>query len=470
MRFKVKKWIKRIAVFFVVFIFAFCAIFVSVRPVETKAEVFTLAALGGGALAAVVAAYFATSGIQFSGDGLSGDFVGNYVANWVKSQGSFANNPYFNVDGEYIGSNDQLSIVQNDNTSAVSIIFGKEFAIWLEALKSLFVSDNSLIEGVDTSLSSSNYITSVDNVLIPFVTAENSNFVSASAVDSMPEVLPLEAGSSFFYNITDNYSFGFQITTINTNGDRFGYSYVINNNGAITSGTASAYFNLNRVYKFFFVNLPSPYGFNFQFGGITSTGDYYQNGALYPLDIDISDLSSSVALDGVLTDGYDDFADAVSGDLDAADDDDVLVVGLGDFADFVNPSDLVDAILDKIAAQELNPTYEGVREDQESAEEETEGEKPFSPTVPEGWVTVSGLQDFFPFCIPWDLYNVIALLNVPPEAPVIDWNMSFAGRFEEHNIHMDFSAWEPAARIFRVLLVIGFLIFLILKTRDLVRG
>lgn len=81
-----------------------------------------------------------------------------------------------------------------------------------------------------------------------------------------------------------------------------------------------------------------------------------------------------------------------------------------------------------------------------------------------------GLDSKFPFCIPFDLVNCIKSLVATPEAPrwvfpikVERWNI-------DEEIVLDFEMFENVAKVCRTLETFGFTFFLIIKTRDLIRG
>lgn len=477
-----KQVLKRVLIGVVVTVLLFCVVTSSYSR-KTSASIFPALALGTGALSALVASYFATAGIEFSGNDVDANFLGNYVANWVKGSSAWSGNPYFNDSGEYIGDPDQLSIVQNNETSVTSIIFGKEFAIWMEALKELFVSENNLSVSVPTRLTNTSNIV-LGNASFPVY---NCNFASSYSTPTVYNLFPV--GS--LINETTEYrvSLGGVYTIVFYQGQasmgRVSISYNIfdrdNNaiypqNVHVRTMYSNVYENFDALIRFALViNAPWPNNSAntvslgiFDYDSVNSVWNLSSSNAINK-SMDLSQVSD-ISLDGSLTDGYDDFADAISTPLESDDEDLVIATGVGVIPDILNPADIVDAILDKIAIGELNPTYEGSYENKETAEEELEGEREFVPVLPEGWVKVEGLQSFFPFCIPWDIYSVIALLNVPPEAPNFTWRMDFGGRFDSYDVEIDLSDFEIVARVFRIMIVIGFLLFLILKTRDLIRG
>ena len=73
----------------------------------------------------------------------------------------------------------------------------------------------------------------------------------------------------------------------------------------------------------------------------------------------------------------------------------------------------------------------------------------------------------FPFCLPWDLYNLFAVLAAEPEAPkfVIPYKNNMLGIDEEYVL--DFSKYEDAAKIIRFFTGAGFVLALILISRKL---
>lgn len=72
-----------------------------------------------------------------------------------------------------------------------------------------------------------------------------------------------------------------------------------------------------------------------------------------------------------------------------------------------------------------------------------------------------GLENFFPFCLPWDLYNFVTLLEAAPEAPVIEWE--FPVDVEGNTEHYEWSLenLEFLAEIMRTFLTLAFAVGLI---------
>ncbi|WP_323480923.1 hypothetical protein [Acinetobacter baumannii] len=74
----------------------------------------------------------------------------------------------------------------------------------------------------------------------------------------------------------------------------------------------------------------------------------------------------------------------------------------------------------------------------------------------------------FPFSLPWDLYGVLALLAADPQTPVFAVDSAFMGMDFRFSYSLDFL--DPYMPWFRGIIVIGFCIFLIQITRNLLGG
>lgn len=79
------------------------------------------------------------------------------------------------------------------------------------------------------------------------------------------------------------------------------------------------------------------------------------------------------------------------------------------------------------------------------------------------------LTSFFPFCIPFDLYDFLTCLNADPVAPVINWDLSLPG-IGTYPITIDLSPFDSVAQLLRRLQLLLFIIGLAVKTRDLIKG
>lgn len=79
------------------------------------------------------------------------------------------------------------------------------------------------------------------------------------------------------------------------------------------------------------------------------------------------------------------------------------------------------------------------------------------------------LSDYFPFCIPFDLYDFFACLAASPEAPVIHWEIVGPGG-SSHELNLDLSPYDSVAQLLRRLQLLLFCVGLAFKTRDLIKG
>lgn len=88
------------------------------------------------------------------------------------------------------------------------------------------------------------------------------------------------------------------------------------------------------------------------------------------------------------------------------------------------------------------------------------------------------LTTVFPFCIPFDLIRVYKVFNADPVAPVFSFDFTTLPVFsdvpsEYHDnlvFTLDMADYDDFVQIEKVFVFLSFVLFLILKTRDLVRG
>lgn len=79
------------------------------------------------------------------------------------------------------------------------------------------------------------------------------------------------------------------------------------------------------------------------------------------------------------------------------------------------------------------------------------------------------LSNYFPFCIPFDLYDFFSCLNADPVAPVIQWELPLPGG-STYPIELDLSPFDSVAQLLRRLQLLLFIVGLAIKTRDLIKG
>lgn len=77
----------------------------------------------------------------------------------------------------------------------------------------------------------------------------------------------------------------------------------------------------------------------------------------------------------------------------------------------------------------------------------------------------AGLQNVFPFCIPFDIYAFFECLAAEPEAPSFVWRFYIPGICDE-DIEIDLAAFDSAARILRTMELLLFIVGLAFVTRD----
>jgi len=78
-----------------------------------------------------------------------------------------------------------------------------------------------------------------------------------------------------------------------------------------------------------------------------------------------------------------------------------------------------------------------------------------------------GLKDFFPFCIPFDLYNMMQALCAEPEAPKFQFATSFLGQV--YTVDIDLSAWDNVAATIRYMVVAIYIVALAIATRKFIK-
>lgn len=95
------------------------------------------------------------------------------------------------------------------------------------------------------------------------------------------------------------------------------------------------------------------------------------------------------------------------------------------------------------------------------------------PVNPPSTGPVSGLQSFFPFCLPFDFARFIGILSATREAPAFDWIIPIPSAtglsIGDQYIHIDLSDFDPAAEVLRTAELLASAIGLILLTRELLK-
>lgn len=474
-----------------------CCVFFSFnKPKQIKAEVVSGAVIGAGLLAVLGASFFSLYGIDVNFEGMTSgqvnDFFNSYASSYINAQ-QIDNNMWNTVTGAIESAYyDQVTAMSKglENTAEWSIAVGNDVADFFKGFAEWFIEDNSLTDDSFVNLYNSDSI-SIDDLSYPLLTyfsgyegysIDNSLGYSVISSDSISYPIGV---TSIYIDSSHRIDVTFNEPVDNANGYnqriyvRYYYNDTLvsssNKTGIISSPRNNPNIPLNNVFQFSVYNnqlvlvcLARSYltSHNFNYVYLTPSG-----GSASAFDISNFE-TSSISVEGALNEGYQDYQDAINGVLDDAGtyEDGVVVTGVGTYEGVLTGEDLIENVLAGVAVNEYTATLEGAYENQEEAEKDHEGTGSTSINVPSGWVTISGLQDFFPWCIPFDLYNVISIFNASPTAPQFTWKMDFAGRFAPYDINIDLSDWNVVAQIFRAMVVIVFLIFLIIKTRDLIKG
>lgn len=79
--------------------------------------------------------------------------------------------------------------------------------------------------------------------------------------------------------------------------------------------------------------------------------------------------------------------------------------------------------------------------------------------------TSPGLENVFPFCIPFDIFNLLSALAADPVAPAFAWRFYVPGICDE-NITVDLSPFDTVAQVVRTVELLAFIIGLAMVTRE----
>ena len=124
-------------------------------------------------------------------------------------------------------------------------------------------------------------------------------------------------------------------------------------------------------------------------------------------------------------------------------------------------------IADVMAASKVW-AYDTTRNTVIDSDKDLDNDIPIADVIPGANVsdyTITGLQDVFPFCIPFDLIDFLNVLDAEPEAPRFQWDFEYA-KGKVYKFDLDLSRFETVAAAFRTFELLGFCLALILITRD----
>lgn len=117
------------------------------------------------------------------------------------------------------------------------------------------------------------------------------------------------------------------------------------------------------------------------------------------------------------------------------------------------------------------PDYPDPNPDQPQWESETNpSTEPIPDQIPTGkpWV-VQGLEDKFPFCIPWDIAKVFSALNSGSrQAPYIHWRFNPPNTPIDYTFELDLEDFDNVAELLRLLELGAFIVGLAWATRYLI--
>ena len=91
-----------------------------------------------------------------------------------------------------------------------------------------------------------------------------------------------------------------------------------------------------------------------------------------------------------------------------------------------------------------------------------------SVEVPDMAPYALNLKDFFPFCIPFDIYDFFSALIAAPEAPQFHWEIKdLSGH--SYSIDIDLSCWDSLAATFRTMQLLLFIVGLAVASRKFIK-
>ena len=161
---------------------------------------------------------------------------------------------------------------------------------------------------------------------------------------------------------------------------------------------------------------------------------------------------------GTDTTWTDSIADAGSGSI-------AFPLDVDDLID-LSPSDVRDKTLTDTG--DITTDKTDTKDDTKDDTKENPNTKPNKPSIPNLSLPEILFKEKFPFCLPWDLYNLFAGLQAEEEAPrfVVPFKFKRLGIDEE--IVIDFSDYEEQIKIIRFFTGAMFVLALIMISRKLI--
>lgn len=147
----------------------------------------------------------------------------------------------------------------------------------------------------------------------------------------------------------------------------------------------------------------------------------------------------------------------------------------GDITDVSTYPDSIGISVPRDLSDTITKTAEDIRtvdKDKTDTDDKTDtkpGEsKPNKPSIPGLSLPEILFKEKFPFCLPWDIFNVFANLVAEPEAPVFEIPMKWEFLDIDYTLTIDFSMFDEIAKISRFFSSLGFVVFLILISRKVI--
>jgi len=144
------------------------------------------------------------------------------------------------------------------------------------------------------------------------------------------------------------------------------------------------------------------------------------------------------------------------------------ITDVGTYPDSIGisvPQDLTDTI--SKTAEDIRTLDKDKTDTKDDTKDDT-NTKPNKPSIPSLSLPEILFKEKFPFCLPWDVYNVFANLVAEPEAPVFEIPMKWEFLDIDYTLKIDFSMFDEIAKISRFFSSLGFVVFLILISRKVI--
>lgn len=126
-------------------------------------------------------------------------------------------------------------------------------------------------------------------------------------------------------------------------------------------------------------------------------------------------------------------------------------------------NDVPDMVTDGVLDDSVTLTLESTQSVEDQIDSEASNVEVVSQTASS--YQSPGLQDVFPFCIPFDIYAFFECLAADPVAPSFTWRFYVPGICDEE-IELDLSEFDTVAQIVRTMELLAFIVGLALVTRD----